>query len=68
MQTAIQLDLDDDLRGRVMSLWILVGIGSTATGAVFLGTLTDLIGLPLAFSCMGGCGAVLLAAYVRRIW
>ena len=68
MQTAIQVDLEDDLRGRVMSLWVLVGIGSAATGAVFLGALTDLFGLATALSWVGGFGAVLLAGYVRRIW
>ena len=37
MQTAIQIDLDDDLRGRVMSLWVMVGIGAAAAGAITLG-------------------------------
>jgi MFS family permease len=68
MQTAIQVDLEDDLRGRVMSLWVLVGIGSAASGAVFLGALTDLVGLATALSWVGGFGVVLLASYVRRIW
>ena len=68
MQTAIQVDLQDDLRGRVMSLWVLVGIGSAASGAVFLGALTDLVGLTMALSCVGGFGVVLLTGYVRRIW
>lgn len=68
MQTAIQVDLEDDMRGRVMSLWVLVGIGSAASGAVFLGALTDLVGLATALSWVGGFGTVLLASYVRRIW
>jgi len=68
MQTAIQVDLEDDMRGRVMSLWVLIGIGSAASGAVFLGALTDLVGLATALSWVGGFGAVLLASYVRRIW
>lgn len=68
MQTAIQINLQDDLRGRVMSLWVLVGVGSAASGAVFLGTLTDLVGLNMTLSCVGGFGVVLLTGYVRRIW
>ena len=44
MQTAIQVDLDDELRGRVMSLWITVGIGAAALGAIGLGALMDAIG------------------------
>lgn len=68
MQTAIQIDLEDELRGRVMSLWILVGIGSAACGAVFIGVLADLAGLASALSWVGGLGFLFLANYVRRIW
>ena len=45
VQTAIQIDLDDDFRGRVMSLWTMVSIGATATGAIILGGLADHIGM-----------------------
>ena len=68
MQTAIQIDLDDDLRGRVMSLWIMVGIGASALGAVVMGVLSDLIGLATSLSLIGGFGFLLLAAYIRKIW
>ncbi len=68
MQTAIQIDLEDDFRGRVMSIWVLVGIGSAACGAVFLGTLADQIGLSTALSLVGGFGFLFLANYLRRIW
>jgi hypothetical protein len=68
LQSAIQVDLEDDLRGRVMSLWILVGIGAAASGAVFLGALTDIFGLATASSLVGGFGFLLLASYVRKIW
>ncbi|MFC6638861.1 MFS transporter [Sulfitobacter sp. JBTF-M27] len=68
MQTAIQVDLEDDLRGRVMSLWVLVGIGSAASGAVFLGALTDLTGIAAALSWAGGFGVLFLAIYIRRNW
>lgn len=68
MQTAIQIDLEDDLRGRVMSLWVLVGIGLAACGALFVGILADLAGLSFALSGIGGVGFLFLANYVRQIW
>ena len=66
VQTAIQVDLDDDFRGRVMSLWTMVSIGATATGAIILGGLADHIGISLAFSLAGGLGTVLLATTILR--
>jgi len=66
VQTAIQIDLDDDFRGRVMSLWTMVSIGATATGAIILGGLADHIGVSLAFSLAGGLGTVLLATTIIR--
>ena len=66
VQTAIQIDLDDDFRGRVMSLWTMVSIGATATGAIILGGLADHIGISLAFSLAGGLGTVLLATTIIR--
>ncbi|MEP2630766.1 MAG: MFS transporter, partial [Rhizobiaceae bacterium] len=47
LQTAIQADLDDDMRGRVMSLWVMVGIGGAAVGAVALGFLVDQVGFTI---------------------
>jgi MFS family permease len=68
MQTAIQIDLEDELRGRVMSLWVLAGIGSAACGAVFIGVLADFAGLSSALIGIGSLGFLFLANYVRRIW
>ena len=68
MQTAIQIELDDTLRGRVMSLWVLVGIGASACGAVALGVLADWVGLAPTLAGIGSIGALGLAIYVRRIW
>ena len=60
IQTALQMDLPDHFRGRVMSLWTIVNVGATATGAMILGGLTDYIGIPTAFCFAGGLGTVLL--------
>lgn len=68
MQTAIQIDLDDDLRGRVMSLWILVGIGGAACGAVALGLMADAIGLAQSLAWTGGLGVLGLGFYLHKIW
>ncbi len=54
LQTAIQADLPDDLRGRVMSIWIVVGIGGAALGSLAIGALSDLIGFPKATLVMSG--------------
>ena len=60
IQTALQMDLPDHFRGRVMSLWTVVNVGATATGAMILGGLADYIGIPTAFCFAGGLGTVLL--------
>ena len=66
MQTAIQIDLDDDLRGRVMSLWVMVGIGAAAAGAITLGFLTEQFGFSLAACSIGGLGVFILALFLFR--
>ncbi|MBZ0130667.1 MAG: MFS transporter [Rhodobacteraceae bacterium] len=67
MQTAIQIDLDDDLRGRVMSLWAMVGIGAAAVGAMVLGLLVDLVGFAPTLGLAGAAGVVLLGALIARL-
>lgn len=67
MQTAIQIDLDDDLRGRVMSLWAMVGIGATALGAMVLGALVDYAGFALTLGVAGAVGVVLLGGLIARL-
>ncbi|MEQ8366751.1 MAG: MFS transporter [Roseicyclus sp.] len=57
MQAAIQSDLPDEYRGRVMSLWIVVGFGAVALGAVGIGTLAEWIGISNALIWAGLLGA-----------
>lgn len=45
-QTTLQLLIDDAFRGRVMSLWTVISMGMPALGALMLGVLADLFGLP----------------------
>jgi MFS family permease len=64
MQTTIQLTVEDEFRGRVMSLWMVAGIGFSALGALVLGTAADLFGLP-ATLIGGGIVSTLLCAAFR---
>jgi MFS family permease len=43
-QTLIQSAVDDRLRGRVMSVWLMIGRGGPALGAMVMGTAAELVG------------------------
>ncbi len=60
MQSAIQLTVDESYRGRVMSLWMVVGLGASALGALLLGGLTDLFGLSATLISAGLIGIVVV--------
>ena len=60
LQSAIQMELEDNLRGRVMSLWTMAAIGGTALGAIFLGGFTDYLGVVPALGLTGSIGCLLL--------
>ena len=64
LQTAIQTELEDNFRGRVMSLWTMAGIGGSAAGAIGLGALTDYLGFKLAFGLSGSLGIIILAPLI----
>ncbi|UWQ19324.1 MFS transporter [Jannaschia sp. M317] len=58
LQALMQVQLPDDLRGRVMSLWVAVGIGAVALGSGGLGWLAGLIGLPVTLTGAGVLGGI----------
>lgn len=64
LQTAIQSDLPDELRGRVMSIWIVVGLGGATLGSLLIGGLSDLIGFPNATLVMSGISLAGLVALI----
>ena len=64
LQTAIQIELEDNFRGRVMSLWTMAGISGSAAGAIALGALTDYLGFTLAFGLAGSLGIIILAPFI----
>jgi MFS family permease len=68
MQATIQLTVDDNFRGRVMSLWMVTGIGTSALGALLLGTFADLIGLAQTLVGGGLIGLVLVVAFRFIHW
>lgn len=66
LQSAVQLALPDGLRGRVMSLWTMVGIGAAAIGAIAIGAAADRIGMGTALTTAGLAGGVASAPLVLR--
>lgn len=64
--TMLQLIVPDELRGRVMSLYML-DRGLMPAGALFAGLVAHLIGAPLAVTCMGSIVIVLTMLVAWRI-
>ncbi|MXQ08046.1 MFS transporter [Alphaproteobacteria bacterium GH1-50] len=63
-QSAIQMQIDDTYRGRVMSIWAVVAIGSAALGSLAFGGLADVMTFRATALTMAGAG---LAALIVRI-
>lgn len=66
----VQLNVPDDLRGRVMSLYVLLFIGSTPVGSFLIGSLSDRVGVqPAILVCAALCaiGVVVALLYWKRI-
>ena len=43
-QTLIQSAVEDRLRGRVMSVWLVIGRGGPALGALVMGAMAEIVG------------------------
>jgi MFS family permease len=63
--TLLQTVVDDDKRGRVMSLYTMAFMGTVPVGSLFTGALANTLGAPLAV-CL--CGAACLAAALVFAW
>ena len=59
IQTAVQMDLPDSFRGRVMSIWTMINIGASAAGAMVLGAFADYVGISVGLSLASGIGITL---------
>jgi MFS family permease len=58
LQAAIQSDLPDAYRGRVMSLWTVVGFGTVAIGAGLIGGLAEVMEIGPALMVAGCLGLI----------
>ena len=68
-QSAIQTRIGDGMRGRVMSMWASVAIGSSAMGAAVLGIAVEILGLGVTLTFGAASAGLLLAAGLfRRYW
>ena len=59
MQSAAQLQLTDEFRGRVMSLWTMIAMGGGAIGALLLGVISEIVGISATFITLGGLTTVI---------
>ena len=64
LQAATQTDLPDAFRGRVMSLWTVVGFGTVALGALAIGGLAEWIEIGPALVMAGVLGILAQAAII----
>jgi MFS family permease len=62
VNTTIQLNVADELRGRVMSVYSLVFVGVTPLGSLFSGSIADVWGAPASIAIGAGLGLAGLAA------
>ena len=64
--SSVQLASDPELRGRVMSLYMLVFMGGTPLGSLLIGWITEQWGAPIALILSGG--VCIVAAAVSAIF
>lgn len=58
LNTALQLHVEDAVRGRVMALWSVAFLGIRPVAATIDGVVADLLGLGAAMALAGGAAAV----------
>lgn len=63
LQAAIQTELPDAYRGRVMSLWTVVGFGTVAIGAALIGGLAEVSSIGAALAFAGALGLVITVGW-----
>jgi MFS family permease len=62
----LQLAVDDAVRGRIMSLYSMILLGSAPFGSLLLGYVSDLYGAPLAVTISGLACGICSLFYVTR--
>jgi MFS family permease len=66
VQTILQMTADDEYRGRVLGIYLLVLYGGGAVGGLLIGTLGEMIGLSVALEVTAGGALFLLAVQLIR--
>jgi len=64
--TTLQLGAPGELRGRLMSLYSLVFAGITPFGAIFVGSMAEVFGTPVAYGAGGGLGLLCVLLLCAR--
>jgi len=69
-QALLQMTVNDEYRGRVMSIWTVVAMGSPALGALLSGALADRMGIEIVISGTAACAlaATLVLTRQRKRW
>ena len=68
--TILQTIVDDDKRGRVMSIYTMAFMGTTPFGSLFAGTLASILGVPVTLAIGGSVcilGAIVFALNLPRL-
>src|SRR5207245_6680123 len=65
--TALQTLADNEMRGRVMSLFSMMLVGMAPFGSLLAGWLADRVGAPLVVATGGGFCAVAGIVFARRL-
>lgn len=65
-QSKIQLTIPDGFHGRIMGLWVMVGLGSTALGTIAYGVISDLTSLREASALISVIGILSIGAIFLR--
>jgi MFS family permease len=63
-QSILQISLQDEYRGRVMSLWTTVSFGAPAIGALLMGAIGEVLGAGVAVGVVAGVGLVVAVGLV----
>jgi MFS family permease len=63
--TIVQVTVPDELRGRVMGVYMMVFAGATPVGASLIGTVAEGVGVPAA--CLVGGGLALLGVLLQLV-
>ena len=65
-QSVLQISLEDDYRGRVMSLWTTLSFGAPAVGALLMGAISEITGTGAAVAVIAAIGLLATLILIPR--